>query len=114
MEKISQQIIHRFLCLIVMVLAALVMRAQSGIDYSSLSDASSADALETPSDYKEALSSGGWTSLNTTPVTSTWKAPAGGDYFWQSFYGMKVQPYESVLVSTWRSSVASSCRSIGR
>ena len=82
-----------------MLLAALVMRAQSGIDYSSLSDASPADALETPSDYREALSSGGWTSLNTTPVTSTWKAPAGGDYFLQSFYGIKVQPYESVLVS---------------
>ncbi len=99
MEKISQQIIHRFLCLSVMVLAALVMRAQSGIDYSSLSDASPADALETPSDYQEALTSGGWTSLNTTPVTSTWRAPAGGDYFLQSFYGLKVQPYESVLVS---------------
>ena len=99
MEKISQQIIHRFLCLSVMLLAVLLMRAQSGIDYSSLSDASPADALETPDDYKEALSSGGWTSLNTTPTTSTWKAPAGGDYFWQSFYGKGVKPYESVLVS---------------
>lgn len=81
-------------------LAGLSPALSQTLDYSSLSEDNPASSLNLKEGYKEALNSGGWSSI-FTQSSAKWSAPFNDDRFSQSYSTLSKNgfAYQAVLVS---------------